>query len=135
MSWRWRCPQWQAPCCPHHHHVPGHDTPSLTILCPALPSRTPAQAAPSGKPPAVVDKMVEGRLKKYYEEAVLAEQRFFLDDTLTVAGVVDKWVWGFGHGASTFCCWGCCSGDVGGWLDLLWARRLIVAGRDGGRGL
>lgn len=31
-----------------------------------------------------IDKIVEGRLRKYYEEVVLMEQKFIMDDTLTV---------------------------------------------------
>jgi elongation factor Ts len=37
------------------------------------------QAAASGKPPAVVEKMVEGRLRKFYEESVLLEQAYVRD--------------------------------------------------------
>ncbi len=37
------------------------------------------QAAVSGKPPAVADKIVEGRLGKFYEENCLYEQRFIKD--------------------------------------------------------
>jgi len=40
-----------------------------------------AQAKESGKPDEVVEKMVEGRIRKYYEEVVLAEQIFMIDDT------------------------------------------------------
>jgi translation elongation factor EF-Ts len=43
-----------------------------------------AQAAASGKPPAVVAKMVEGRLGKYFEEVCLLEQRYLLDDSQKV---------------------------------------------------
>ena len=32
------------------------------------------QAAASGKPPAVIEKMVDGRIRKFYEEVVLLEQ-------------------------------------------------------------
>jgi elongation factor Ts len=37
------------------------------------------QALESGKPEAIVDKMVEGRLRKYYEDVVLLEQTFVID--------------------------------------------------------
>ena len=47
-----------------------------------------AQAAESGKPEAVWDKMVEGRLKKFYEERVLLEQPFVKDDKQTVGQLV-----------------------------------------------
>jgi elongation factor Ts len=39
------------------------------------------QAATSGKPEAVLDKIVEGRLGKFYEEACLYEQHFIKDTT------------------------------------------------------
>ena len=37
------------------------------------------QAKASGKADAIIDKMVEGRLRKFYEEAVLLEQVFVVD--------------------------------------------------------
>lgn len=37
------------------------------------------QAAASGKPPAVIEKMIEGRLGKFYEENCLYEQHFIKD--------------------------------------------------------
>jgi elongation factor Ts len=39
------------------------------------------QAKESGKPAEFIDKMIEGRLRKFYEEAVLSEQIFLIDDT------------------------------------------------------
>jgi len=39
-----------------------------------------AEAASSGKPAAIVDRMVEGRLGKYYAEAVLADQPYVLSE-------------------------------------------------------
>jgi elongation factor Ts len=42
------------------------------------------QARESGKPAGVVDKMVEGRLRKFYEEAVLMSQAFVVDTDRTV---------------------------------------------------
>jgi elongation factor Ts len=38
------------------------------------------QALASGKPEQIIDKMVEGRVRKYYDEVVLLEQVFVLDD-------------------------------------------------------
>lgn len=46
------------------------------------------QARESGKPENVLEKIVEGRLKKYYEEACLLEQKFVKDTDLTVQDVV-----------------------------------------------
>lgn len=43
------------------------------------------QAKESGKPDAVIEKMVEGRLRKFYEEIVLLEQGFVIDPDTTVA--------------------------------------------------
>jgi elongation factor Ts len=42
------------------------------------------QAKESGKPANVIEKMVEGRLRKFYEEAVLLAQPFVHDPDLTV---------------------------------------------------
>jgi elongation factor Ts len=43
------------------------------------------QAKESGKPAQVIEKMVEGRLRKFYEEVVLLLQPFVHDPDLTVA--------------------------------------------------
>jgi elongation factor Ts len=43
-----------------------------------------AQAAATGKPPAVVEKIVEGKMGKFYEEVCLYEQPFIKDQTITV---------------------------------------------------
>jgi len=43
------------------------------------------QARASGKPDEIVQKMVEGRLRKYYEEVVLTEQVFVIDGETKVS--------------------------------------------------
>jgi elongation factor Ts len=43
-----------------------------------------AQMADAGKPPHVIDKIVEGKLNKFYEEACLMKQPFIKDDDKTV---------------------------------------------------
>src|SRR5947207_8875397 len=43
-----------------------------------------AQFEPSGKPAAVVDKIIEGKLGSYYEQVVLLDQKFIRDPNLTV---------------------------------------------------
>ena len=48
------------------------------------------QAAASGKPAAVVEKMVEGRLRKYYEDVVLLEQVYVIDGESRVSAAVEK---------------------------------------------
>jgi elongation factor Ts len=65
---------------------------SVATLDPASVARERAilveQAKQSGKPDAVVEKMVEGRLKKFYEESVLLEQVFVVDGESRVSKVV-----------------------------------------------
>ena len=46
------------------------------------------QAKNSGKPEAIIAKMVEGRMRKFYEEAVLLEQAFVMDPDKKVKDVV-----------------------------------------------
>ena len=46
------------------------------------------QAAASGKPPQVVEKMVEGRLRKFFEEVVLLKQAFVMNPDQTVEQLV-----------------------------------------------
>lgn len=43
-----------------------------------------AQALNEGKPAKIVDKMVEGRIEKYYKEVCLLEQPFIKDANITV---------------------------------------------------
>ncbi len=47
------------------------------------------QAKESGKPAEVIDKMVEGRLRKFYEEVVLLQQPFVHDPDNTVAKALE----------------------------------------------
>jgi len=49
-----------------------------------------AQAAAQGKPPAVVDKIAEGKLKEYYQTFCLLEQPFVKDPKLTVGQLVQE---------------------------------------------
>jgi elongation factor Ts len=47
-----------------------------------------AQAAASGKPPAIIEKMLEGKLGKFYEEFCLLEQPFIKEQTQTIAQII-----------------------------------------------
>ena len=47
------------------------------------------QARASGKPDNIIEKMVEGRLRKYYEEVVLVEQVFVIDGETKIRKVVE----------------------------------------------
>jgi elongation factor Ts len=48
------------------------------------------QARQSGKPDAIIEKMVEGRIRKYYEEVVLLEQVWVHDGESRVRAVAKK---------------------------------------------
>ncbi len=48
------------------------------------------QARASGKPEDIIAKIVEGRLRKYYEEVVLMEQVYVVDGESRIKAVVEK---------------------------------------------
>jgi len=48
------------------------------------------QAESSGKPPEVIAKMVEGRIRKFYEEVCLLNQPFIKDDKKKVADILQE---------------------------------------------
>jgi elongation factor Ts len=48
------------------------------------------QAQASGKPAAVIEKMVEGRIRKYYEEVCLSEQIFVIDQENKISKVLEN---------------------------------------------
>lgn len=48
------------------------------------------QAEKEGKPADVVEKIVQGRLKKYYKEVCLLEQPFIKDDSLTIQDLINE---------------------------------------------
>lgn len=49
------------------------------------------QALNEGKPAAIVDRMVEGRVKKYYEEFCLLNQAFVKDPAMTIEKLVKSY--------------------------------------------
>jgi len=49
-----------------------------------------AQALNEGKPEKVVEKMVAGRIEKYYKEVCLLEQAFIKDDKMSVNDVIKQ---------------------------------------------
>ena len=49
-----------------------------------------AQAAESGKPEAIQERMAQGRLEKYFKEFVLTEQVFVKDSNLTISQLAQK---------------------------------------------
>jgi elongation factor Ts len=48
------------------------------------------QARAAGKPPQVVDKIAEGKLKDYYSSFVLLEQPYIRDDKITVGQLIQE---------------------------------------------
>ncbi len=75
-------------------HIAAAKPDSLTIenLDPAKLTRETEvlkeQARASGKPESIIDKMIEGRIRKFYEEVVLLEQLFVMDDKKKIKEVV-----------------------------------------------
>ncbi len=47
-----------------------------------------ARAIAEGKPEKIIEKMIEGRLAKYYEEVCLLEQPFVKENTITIGHMV-----------------------------------------------
>lgn len=72
-------------------HIAALNPQALSVdeLDPTLVARERAilmeQAQSSGRPAEVIEKMVEGRLRKFYQEVVLLEQAFVIDPQKTVA--------------------------------------------------
>jgi len=60
-----------------------------------------AEAKESGKPDEIIEKMVEGRLRKFYEEVVLTSQVFVIDGETRISKVLEN-----------------AAGDVGGEVKL-----------------
>jgi elongation factor Ts len=47
-----------------------------------------SQAAATGKPPQVVEKIVEGKMSKFYEEVCLYDQPFIKDQTVSISQLI-----------------------------------------------
>ncbi len=56
------------------------------------------QAKNSGKPQNIIDKMIEGRIKKFYEEICLVDQAFVMDDKMKISDVLKNFEKTNGHG-------------------------------------
>lgn len=48
------------------------------------------QARASGRPPEVISKMIDGRIKKYFEEVVLLEQPYIMDGKTKVSEMLEN---------------------------------------------
>jgi len=77
-------------------HIAATSPASLSVddLDPSLVARERdvliEQAKASGKPQEIAEKMVEGRMRKFYEEVVLLEQIFVIDGESKVKAVIEK---------------------------------------------
>jgi elongation factor Ts len=77
-------------------HAAGHSPPPLSLSAEELdPAKVQkerdiqtATAAESGKPPNVVEKMVEGRIRKWMEEVVLLKQAYVRNPDQTIEQLV-----------------------------------------------
>jgi elongation factor Ts len=67
---------------------------SVEDLDPAAVERERAifreQSIASGKPAAVAEKMVEGRIRKFYEESVLLKQAYVRDPSITIEQLIEQ---------------------------------------------
>lgn len=75
-----------AAAAPQYHDVASVDTSALDREREVLKE----QARASGKPENIIEKMVEGRIRKFYEEVVLLEQVYVIDGETKIAKVVEN---------------------------------------------
>ncbi|MBV8332323.1 MAG: translation elongation factor Ts [Candidatus Eremiobacteraeota bacterium] len=52
---------------------------------------------PAGKPPAVAEKIVDGKLNKWYEEHCLLDQAFVKDDSISVGDLINSAIGALGE--------------------------------------
>ncbi len=77
-------------------HIAASRPESLDVagLCPDLVARERAlyadKASKSGKPADIVEKMIEGSLRKFYEQVVLLEQVFVIDGATKISVVLQN---------------------------------------------
>jgi elongation factor Ts len=55
------------------------------------------QALEEGKPAAIVERIIQGRLKKFYESTVMLEQPFVKDDKLQISELLEQYVSALGE--------------------------------------
>ncbi len=59
-----------------------------------------SQVKEAGKPDHVIEKIVEGKLEKYYKDVCLLEQPFIRDQEITVKGLIDSYIAKLGENIS-----------------------------------
>jgi elongation factor Ts len=79
-------------CASEPQYVSKEDIPAEVIEKEREIARGQAQADPknANKPANIIEKMVEGRLDKFYTESVLLEQPFVKDQTITIGELVTQ---------------------------------------------
>ncbi len=55
------------------------------------------QALATGKPDPIIEKIVAGKMEKFYEETCLYEQRFIKDESVTVKELINQMIAKFGE--------------------------------------
>src|SRR6266571_2161978 len=58
------------------------------------------QARSTGKPEAVIEKIVNGKMEKFYEDNCLYEQHFIKDESLTVSELINQMIAKLGENIS-----------------------------------
>jgi elongation factor Ts len=56
-----------------------------------------AQLADTKKPPQIIEKIVEGKLKKFYEEVCLLDQPYIRDDKMSIQQLIAMYIAKFGE--------------------------------------
>lgn|SRR5690554_5675574 len=69
-------------------YVSRDDVPADTVA--AERERLSAEARQEGKPDAVIEKIVEGRIDKFFSEIVLLDQTYIKDDKKTVGQLISE---------------------------------------------
>lgn len=77
-------------CSMNPHWVSREEVPADVIERESAIAREKAKA--EGKPDKILDKIVEGRLNKFYEENCLFEQEYFLDETKNIETLVKEMI-------------------------------------------
>jgi elongation factor Ts len=67
------------------HYLRREDIPSAVVEAERDLQRRRTKEESPNKPESVIDKIVDGRMEKFYEEIVLMEQTFLKDDSKTIA--------------------------------------------------
>lgn len=81
-------------------HIVAHVPPPMSVSAEDMPAETLArvkseaekEAAATGKPPQIAQKIAEGKVRKFLEENTLLEQKFVRDDSKAIKELLPKGV-------------------------------------------